>query len=197
MAAPAGVQAPWRRYAAAAAGRALCTGLNSNNPDTLIVGGGERKRGERGSGGGGGTLSTGYPQANLRKSTIRRTVMQLLFVFELIAATVCLGSTIGIWRLWQEIRRTALEISEARDLAKRAARVLPDLADFEERLDALAVSLKRLHSRAGMRELRERSQNGGADREPDWRKDPEGFRSFHERRLRMQKGDAVADSKNN
>ena len=123
--------------------------------------------------------------------------MQLLFVFELIAATVCLGSTIGIWRLWQEIRRTALEISEARDLAKRAARVLPDLADFEERLDALAVSLKRLHSRAGMRELRERSQNGGADREPDWRKDPEGFRSFHERRLRMQKGDAVADSKNN
>lgn len=46
--------------------------------------------------------------------------------------------------------------------------------------------MKRLHSRAGMREIRER-RNGAApdspDGVPDWRTDPEGYRRAMNRKL--------------
>jgi hypothetical protein len=72
---------------------------------------------------------------------------------------------------WLAVRRIFLDAHQVRGLAGR-------LAVLDDELSDMRMSLKRLHSRAGMRELRERrSSNGASEEIPDWQTDPEGFRA--------------------
>lgn len=92
----------------------------------------------------------------------------------------------------RKVRLTALDIWAAHARAKPIGEIRDDLNLCLERMHAAEQSLKRLHSRAGMRELRERkSARSGTDEEPDWRTDPTGFRLFHEQRLRQKNAEQV------
>lgn len=79
-------------------------------------------------------------------------------------------------------RRWYLDVRRARDLTG-------DVAELTDSLAALAGSVKRLHSRAGMREIR--AARAGEDLEsptregrcPDWRKDPQGWLDFQQRAI--------------
>lgn len=93
--------------------------------------------------------------------------MDILTVVGLYAlAALAVAVTIGAAAT---VRRAALDISRARDLTS----TVTTLAD---EISAVRLSLKKLNSRAGMRELRERAN--GKEGPPDWRSDPEGFRSW-------------------
>ena len=63
------------------------------------------------------------------------------------------------WLLYaflRQIRQAVLDFQAA----LRSADVMEHLTDVQDRLVTVEKSLKRLHSRAGMRELRERRANG-------------------------------------
>lgn len=88
---------------------------------------------------------------------------------------VCAGLTLA-WSL--AVRRMILDIRKARDLTG-------EVVELQTDLEALRQSVKRLHSRAGMREIREARANG--DRPPDWQKDAEGFLRYHQARINRER----------
>jgi hypothetical protein len=58
---------------------------------------------------------------------------------------------------------------------KRITTIEAELAINDDRVESLHLSLKKLHSRAGMREVREKRGRGDDDI-PDSREDPEGWK---------------------
>lgn len=99
-----------------------------------------------------------------------------------LALSLCFACVGTVFALLVRIRRTVVDISAAQARVRKAADLADELQLAMERLDGVERSLKRLHSRAGMRELRERRANGGGGA-PDWRDDPEGYRQHMEREL--------------
>ena len=100
----------------------------------------------------------------------------IMFYFNVLVLSLCLACLGIVLAEGQKIRRTVLAIQRARDLAD-------DLRIVEERIEGCEKSLKRLHSRAGMREVRERRNGGAPGSVPDWRDDPEGYRTAMESNL--------------
>lgn len=95
----------------------------------------------------------------------------------LLALSLCIGCLGIILAEGRKVRQLVLAIRRAHDLAD-------DVRALAERLEGVERSLKRLHSRAGMREVRERRANGAI---PDWRDDPEGYRAAKEAELGIGK----------
>jgi len=92
--------------------------------------------------------------------------------------------------LW-EIRQTVVDSRTAAARFRKYAELHAELVELMDRVEGAEKSLKRLHSRAGMREVREAR---GGNKLPDWRDDPEGFRKAAEAQLpaaRYGKGGAL------
>jgi hypothetical protein len=75
-----------------------------------------------------------------------------------------LATLVRIHKQAAEIRRMVVDARKARDLSRDVEEALERISDAES-------SLKRLHSRAGMREVRAR--RAGAPADPTERPDPE------------------------
>lgn len=76
----------------------------------------------------------------------------------------------------------ARQAHKSRLANRRALDLEGRLTELEADCEAIRQSLKRLHSRAGMRELREkRGQTVGDNEIPDWQADPEQFRAWARR----------------
>ena len=88
--------------------------------------------------------------------------------------TVCIATFFAGGVALRKIRRTVLEFRPAQALRQLET----DQIELSERLDSVAASVKRLHSRAGMREVRERLTETRPGDRPDPAKDPEGWRRW-------------------
>ena len=112
---------------------------------------------------------------------------QWLPAVTVLVLSLCIVSAcVSLW----SVRRVVTE-----RLANRAARDLEArIIDLEEAAESMRVSLKKLHSRAGMRELREkRALTDSSQETPDWRTDPEAFRAAA-RRQHLLNGRGVPHS---
>lgn len=72
-------------------------------------------------------------------------------------------------------RRAAPSLT--RRIAERMTKLEEHFIDLDERQDSTLASLKRLHSRAGMREVRDQRGNGKLG-PPDPLTDPEGWKKY-------------------
>ncbi len=86
-----------------------------------------------------------------------------------LGVTLCLVSAIVSVVSWRYFRRAVLDFQDAHDLREQVTEAL-------ERVTSAESSLRRLHSRAGMRENRERKGTGlGDDERPDPGKQPDAW----------------------
>lgn len=99
-----------------------------------------------------------------------------------LAVTLCLICLCAVFVLAYRCRAWAIDCAAAQAATKKASVLHVDIVDLNERVDGCEKSLKRLHSRAGMREVRER-RHGSNGAVPDWRDDPEGYRLHMESQL--------------
>ncbi len=88
--------------------------------------------------------------------------------------TLCLATLLAGGVAMRKIRRAVLDFRPAQALRQLEA----DQIELSERLDSVVASVKRLHSRAGMREVRERLNDPKPGERPDPVKDPEGWRRW-------------------
>lgn len=144
------------------------------------MGGGAAARGEEGTGEGGRLvkrIATPYTPVIHRPTN----GADLLHAFEIVSVSLCIASVGTFLAFLPTFRRTVLDFRRAQESAKRLGDLPDGIRELEERIDSVERSLKRLHSRAGMREVRER--RAGLAEGPDWRADPDGFRRYWESRI--------------
>ena len=95
---------------------------------------------------------------------------------------LCASASLACFLL---VRQISLDLANARRLAGT-------IGELSEDLDALSKSVSRLHSRAGMREVRERRGSPGEparskDGCPDWNTDPKGWIVWQEQEIARQR----------
>lgn len=99
------------------------------------------------------------------------------------AVTACLLSIAVFVITVQQCRRAVLDCRAALASIRKYAELHSDVVDLAERVDGTEKSLKRLHSRAGMREVRERRGADAATSSPRWDVDPKAFIAAHSKPL--------------
>jgi len=83
-----------------------------------------------------------------------------------------------------KVRAMAIDCEKARAATRKAADLHVDIVDVQERIDGCEKSLKRLHSRAGMREVRE-LRGTRPEVAPDWQSNPAAWLEFAQRKLNI------------
>ena len=111
---------------------------------------------------------------------------------EIMVLAVCCAAAIAVfsvymYKLSEFCRRAVHEVlnRNARSVTMaRMAEVEVALTDLTDAYDALLASHKKLRSRIGMRNVREKRQNGDNLGEPDARTDPDGYKRAMRLKLR-------------
>jgi len=95
----------------------------------------------------------------------------LTLALALFSVGICIYCLFVARQAVADARRAVLDAARPHDLADLAQEALERVSDLE-------ASVRRLHSRAGMREVRERRKNGIPDDRPDPESQPEAWRAW-------------------
>jgi len=126
-------------------------------------------------------LSTGYAPGYTVRNSRDAEIMMVINIFAWLAVSICFICVGIVLAEARKARRIGIDKQSALDRIQRFGDLADEIRDLDDRVQSLDKSLKRLHSRAGMREVRERrGQNGAA---PNWQTDPHGWLAYAEKKL--------------
>jgi hypothetical protein len=98
--------------------------------------------------------------------------------------TLCFACLGTVFAMMTKVRAMAIDCEKARAATRKAGELHAELVDVQERIDGCEKSLKRLHSRAGMREVRE-LRTRRDEEAPDWQSNPAAWLEFAQRKLNV------------
>ena len=134
---------------------------------------------------GGVVTSAPRQRRSLRYNAVMNNLSTYLSGIALIVALVGISYGWSATKYCKEVVRWIEENNEKSLTLSQLTKIQTDLTEHADSITHLNKSLGKLRSRIGMRNLREKRENGGDDDEPDPVKEPEAYKRYMRRKLKL------------